>query len=77
MQDRPPPLEGQGSKPRLQLLQEWLELEAQCDREMTRRFHEAAKNRQGPAPTPPFSSDIDGLLLATERARAAYEASRK
>lgn len=62
---------------RLQLLQEWLELEAQCDRELTMLFLQAVKNDRSPAPTPAFSSDIDGLLLATERAKAAYKASRE
>ena len=70
-----PPQES-GSQLRLQLLQKWLELEAECDRELTRQFLQAAKNYQSSAPTPAFSSDIDGLLLATERAKAAYKASR-
>jgi hypothetical protein len=42
--DRPAPPEGQGSKLRLHLLQQWLDLEAQCDRELAKRFHQEAQN---------------------------------
>ena len=76
MGDRPVPPEGQGSKLRLQLLQQWLDLEAQCDRELAKRFHQQAQNDKSPAPTPASSTDIDGLLLAAEHAKAAYKASR-
>lgn len=59
----------------MHLLQRWLDLEAECDRELARRFHEVRTG--GGEPPPALSPDIEGLLLAAERAKAAYRASKK
>lgn len=56
-------------------LEEWLHLEAECDRELARQFVEARHGRGQPMPA--LSLGIEALLLATARARAAYRASKK
>ncbi|GAA2037243.1 hypothetical protein GCM10009740_31220 [Terrabacter terrae] len=70
----PTPEVGDGPE-RLHLLQRWLDLEAQCDRELANQFHRA-RHRSESAP-PALSPDIEGLLLAAERAKAAYRATKK
>lgn len=71
---QPTPDDGHGSE-RMHLLQRWLDLEAECDRELARQFHEA--QRGAIQPLPALWPDIDGLRAAADRAKVAYQVSKK